>query len=101
MSHIGVDVHTPLQFSKTTLGRLACAIPSMQRLNNFTRWSVEKRISFAGVRPQIGPAGNGLFATFPISPGTKLVQVPKQTTLTVRKEAEPLPKGSSVELQRV
>lgn len=75
----------------------------MQQLNNFTRWSVgEKKISFAGVRPQIGSAGgNGLFATYPISAGTKLVQVPKRTTLTVNSDDEPLPKGSSAELQRV
>ena len=74
----------------------------MQQLNKFTSWSVGKGVSFAGVRPQFGSAGgNGLFATFPLAPGTKIVQVPKKTTLTVNREAEPPPKGASVELLSV
>jgi len=73
----------------------------MQQLNNFTRWSVDQKISFAGVRPQLGPSGNGLFATYTLNPGTKLVQVPLKTTVTVHQSDEPLPRGSSAELQRV
>lgn len=52
-------------------------------LNDFTRWAIDRRILFSGVRAEERTAGRGLYATQPLRIGDSLASVPRAAVLAV------------------
>lgn len=56
------------------------------------RWSIDRKIKFAGVRPDVVDGVRGVFSTSAVQPGEALVAVPLGSAISVRpNEQSPFP----------